>query len=250
MKRNLLSNRGFSTLELAIVVGLFAVLIVVILPALRPKPRRTSSKIQCINNLHQIGTGYRIWSGDNNDKCPQEFFTVSTNVGWGEFAKLTNAGTYCWSNYCLMENEFGRSPRVLNCPSDDRSPVTNFNSLKNQNMSYFFGAGANDNFPLSILGGDRNLALGSTPKNDYGFSPKDGKGNDVILGTNSPVCWSLKMHSAGYAVGEGNILLGDGSVQQCSSARFRSDYQAYAVDSGNFPAGYENQSNSFRLIFP
>src|SRR5690242_6752942 len=110
--------------------------------------------------------------------------------------------------------------------------------------------GASDDFPLSILGGDRNLSPGPEPKNNYGFSPADGSGNDVILQTNIPVCWSLKMHSQGNAIGAGNILLGDGSVQQCSSARFMSDYQATAVDAGNYPSGYVNKSNSFRLIFP
>jgi hypothetical protein len=50
------------------------------------------------------------------------------------------------------------------------------------------------------------LGPGTTPDPEYGFSPADGRGNDVVI--NGPVCWSLKMHSRGNPAGWGNILLG------------------------------------------
>lgn len=246
-----MKSRAFSVLELAIVMGLFAIIVLVILPMLaRPYSKHTPMRIQCVNNQKQIGMAYRIWAGDNGDKIPTEVSNVSSNGGWRDFVKFTNAGVYCWSNFVVMQNELGQSTRILVCPADERTPAQNFLQLKNDNLSYFMGVGANENFPQSILGGDRNLGPGTKPKNDFGYSPKNGKGNDVILQTNSPVCWSLKMHSAGNVAGTGNVLLGDGSVQQVSSARFMSDLQCNALDSGNFPSGYVNQSNAFRLVFP
>ena len=190
---------------------------------------------RCVNNQKQIGTGYRIWANDNGGKIPAEVAT--TNGGWDDFSKMTNLGPDRRSNYSLMQDELGQSPKILVCPVDDRKPANNFihSNFSNKNLSYFMNPGANENFPLSILGGDRNLAPGLKPQNDYGFSPQDGTGNDVILQTNSPVCWSLKMHSADNSVGAGNILMGDGSVQQCSSARFMSDYQCNAVELAIFP---------------
>jgi competence protein ComGC len=252
MKFQSLPTKAFSALELAIVIAMFALLMLVVLPMLPPRhrPKSTGQRIQCINNLKQIGVAYRIWEGDNGDKVPALVPNLSSNGGWADFVKLTNAGAYCWSNYSVMPNELGQSPRILACPADDRNYAIDFKHLKNTNISYFFGTGGNDNFPQSILGGDRNLGPGTTPKGDFGFSPEDGRGNDVILLTNSPVCWSRKTHSEGGTNGSGHVLLGDGSVQQVSSARFRSDLQPNAVDAGNFPSGYINQSNSFRLIFP
>jgi hypothetical protein len=243
--------QAFTITELAVILGIFALFVLVVAPLMGHGHCRCKAvRIQCVNNQKQIGIAYRIWSGDNGDRMPNQVTSSSTNSGWGDFVKFTNAGVYCWSNYAIIQNELGQSPKVLICPDDKRKPAKDFQHLKNENISYFFGAGANENFPMSIAGGDRNLSPGLKPKNDYGFSPGDNKGNDVILRTNSPVCWSLKMHSTGNGAGAGNVLLGDGSVQQVSSARFMSDLQYAALDAGNFPPGYVNQNNSYRLIFP
>jgi competence protein ComGC len=247
-------SRGFTATELIAIICVFALLMLALIPMLAPRHRvyAKASRIQCINNQKQIGTAYRIWSGDNNERYPSDVpNTQSTNGGWHDFTLLTNAGQYAWSNFTIMQNELGQSPKVLVCPSDERTAALTFSNFNNKNLSYFFAPGANENFPFSILGGDRNLAPGTTSKNDFGYSSKDGKGNDVILQTNSPVCWSIKIHSAGNSAGAGNILMGDGSVMQVSSARLRSEYLPNAAVSSNFPAGFDNsQSNSFRLIFP
>ncbi|MGZ5566759.1 MAG: type II secretion system protein, partial [Limisphaerales bacterium] len=205
------TTQAFTLIELLVVICILFVLAAMI-PCSFSSAKPRAQRIHCVNNQKQIGTAYRIWAGDNGDKLPAQVLNTTTNAGWAEFATMTNAGPYCWSNYCLMQNELGQSPKVLVCPSDTRSAANNFTKFSNKNISYFMNPGANENFPLSILGGDRNLAPGLKPENDFGFSPDDGSGNDVILQTNSPVCWSLKMHSAGNPVGAGNILVGDGSV--------------------------------------
>jgi hypothetical protein len=123
-----------------------------------------------------------------------------------------------------------------------------FTNLANTNISYFVGVNAADTSPQSILGGDRNLGPGTTPDTQYGFSPSDGRGNDVVI--NGAVCWSLKMHSHGNAAGAGNILLGDGSAQQATTAGFRQTWQPNASGNTNWAAGRVPSSSSFRLIFP
>jgi hypothetical protein len=250
MKSRIHSNRAFTAIELAVVLCILALLACLLLPIL-DRSRAMSSRISCVSHLKQIGTAYRIWAGDNGDRFPADVRNNSTNSGWHDFTLMTNAGPYCWSNYAIMQNELGQSPIILVCPGDVRKPAKDLNHLQNINLSYFFAPGANENFPLSILGGDRNLAPGKTPKNDFGFSPTNGRGNDVILQTNSPVCWSLNIHSKIGTAGEGNLLMADGSVQQTSSSSLRIDYIANAAVPSNFPSGFNNsQSNFFRLIFP
>src|SRR5882672_11239589 len=39
---------------------------------------RKAQHISCVNNLKQIGLGFRIWAGDNGGKFP---FQISTNAG-------------------------------------------------------------------------------------------------------------------------------------------------------------------------
>lgn len=260
---------AFTFTELLVVLAVIAILAAVVPIQSMQGAKRKAQRIQCVSNLKQIGCAYRIWGSE----MPFPPAGASTqNGGWKELLASPDQGINCWTNYAIMASEL-QTPRILVCPSDERTPATGFLSTNSSQaagntffksniyVSYFVGVTARDTLPESILGGDRNLSPGLTPRRDCGFSPSDGRGNDVTLQTNSdatPVCWSLLMHSKGNAAGAGNILLGDGSVQQCSSSRFRTDYQPFAADNlrqlppseENWPTGKVPKEPSFRLIFP
>ena len=236
---------AFTLVELIVVIVVIAVFVTAILMPTH-KFSNNAPRISCINNLKQIGTGYRIWANDNGCMYPSE--TAATNGGWNELLSRGNAGACCWTNFAIMSNEVGQSPRLLICPSDERRPATDFSEFTNNNsLSYFVGALVDDNYPQSILGGDRNLGPGTVPDREYGFSPSNGQGNDVVV--NGPVCWSLKMHSAGNSAGAGNILLGDGSVQQTTSGSLRMNWLPSALNDAQARAHASN-SVGIRLIFP
>jgi len=200
-----------------------------------------SMRVSCANNLKQIGTAYRISANDHGDRFPSE--VGATNGGWREQLSRGNAGAGCWKNYAFMSNELGQSTKVLVCRTDERMPAADFSQITNNlSLSYFVGAAVDDTYPQGILAGDRNLAPGTIPKKDYGYSPDNGQGNDVVI--KGPVCWSLKMHSDGNPAGAGNILLGDGSAQQVTSAGFRTNWFKRALQNG--PTSY----SGLRLIFP
>jgi competence protein ComGC len=238
------TEAAFTRRELVVVIVVLFVLGALFIPALQ-RPHRRSSRIGCVNNLKQIGLAYRIWSNDNGDHFPAN--APLTNGGWRELLSRANAGTYAWTNYATMSNEMGQAPMILACPADERKAASSFNNLANTNISYFVCVSANDTYPQSILGGDRNLGPGTTPDPEYGYSPADGKGNDVII--NGPVCWSLKMHSRGNAAGAGNILLGDGSAQQATSGNLSQNWVKPAFTNA---ATFSNATNppAMRLIFP
>ena len=89
-----------------------------------------------------------------------------------------------------------------------------------------------------------NGVIGLTPVLNAGGT---GKANDYVG-------WSAKIHSAGNTAGAGNIMLGDGSAQQCSSANFRQNYLHNAVDNGFFDslggAAATAANGDVHLIFP
>jgi hypothetical protein len=151
-------------------------------------------------------------------------------------------------NYLVMSNECGGSSRILICPADERKPAADFTRLANTNISYFIGIGANSSLPRAILGGDRNLDLGETPRDDYGCSSADGKGIDLTI--KGPVCWSLKMHSKGNSSGAGHILLGDGSAQQVTSANLNVTWLKSAMGAYTNTPGGQASAGGIRLIFP
>ncbi len=240
------SITAFTRLELLVVLAVIAVLVSMIVPSSRTSDRSRAKRIVCVNNLKQVGLAYRIWANDNGDRVPSK--VSQTNGGWHEVLSFQNSGAYAWTNYLIIGNDLGQSSRILICPSDEREPANDFTRLANTNISYFIGLGANDSHPEAILGGDRNLSLGVTPHDDYGLSPADGKGNDVTI--TGPVCWSLKMHSKGNSTGAGNIILGDGSVQQLTSSSLNLNWLKPEMDAHtNLPDGPVSP-NGIRLIFP
>jgi len=243
---------GFTRIDLIVVTAVtFGVVLLSLAFLTPPRVCCKAQRISCMNNLKQIGTAYRIWSNDNGDRFPA--LQSVTNGGWKEVLTKADQGMLCWTNYAIMANEMGQSPKVVLCPSDERKPADNFTNFGNTNLSYLVDVGSDDTWPQSLLGGDRNLGPGTKPDRQYGYSPESARGNDVAIQTNSqagPVCWSLKIHSAGNTAGAGNILRGDGSSQQVSSSSLRVVCQPYFESNPNWPAGYVPASPSIRVLFP
>jgi type II secretory pathway pseudopilin PulG len=239
---------AFTLIEMVLIIAIVMLLALLLLPLL-PRGTAKATGISCLNNLKEIGTAYRLWAGDNGDLVPPQ--QTIKDGGWADLLTNADQGAACWTNYALMANDMGQSPKVVICPADERTYAFSFtNDFDNTHLSYFVGVSANDSFPQSILGGDRNLGGGNKPDPDYGFSPASGKGNDVAVPIAASVSWSLKMHSASNFAGTGNILLGDGSGQQVSSASFTQDWLRNAAPTTNWPAGHVPASPSIRLVFP
>ena len=123
-----------------------------------------------------------------------------------------------WRHYRFISNELGSS-RILVCPSDkERRMAPDFSAFGPENLSYFLGLEGDETIPESILGGDRNLTT-----NGVDVGP-----GQLRLGTNINAGFSGKIHNQA-----GNLLLGDGSVQQVTSGRFQETVITAAVASTN-----------------
>jgi prepilin-type N-terminal cleavage/methylation domain-containing protein len=62
-------NRGFSLIELLVSIGIMGVLSSISLPVLA-QAKAKAHRISCVSNLRQIGTGFVLFGGENDDRLP------------------------------------------------------------------------------------------------------------------------------------------------------------------------------------
>jgi prepilin-type processing-associated H-X9-DG protein/prepilin-type N-terminal cleavage/methylation domain-containing protein len=88
--------RGFTLVELLVVVGIIAILIAVISVS-STSVLATARTSKCAGNLHAIGAAFLQFAADNNNCLPQRFYTTSNpEVGYSGLLLpyLGNNGAY------------------------------------------------------------------------------------------------------------------------------------------------------------
>lgn len=213
---------AFSLVEVLIVIGTIAVVAAMLVPRLtRTKTRVT--RFSCINNLKNVGLAFRTFAVDYNGSYP---WMVDKIVLFKDSHPLSNAvSSDLIRIFGSVSNELS-TPRIVMCPQDvRRPPATNTWDYLAANRavadlipSYFLGLNSTEEQPQAILSGDRNILV--PPALDWTRVTATTPGwrlHEAGSNALSALHWGREtIHKDA-----GNLLFGDGSVQQVSSRRLR-----------------------------
>jgi len=133
MSKHTLRRKGFTLVELLVVIGIIALLISILLPSLN-RARETANRVKCGSNMRQIGQAILLYANENKGNYPRTRYNSAVSTANGTW-DTTNSNTpvdpiTSAGSGGLKDNDVNRAifllirtqditPEVFICPSSN-----------------------------------------------------------------------------------------------------------------------------------
>jgi prepilin-type N-terminal cleavage/methylation domain-containing protein len=109
MRRNWSSEKGFTLLELLVVMAIVSILVALLLPAIS-QAKSKSQQTKCESNIHQIDLAIRMYADDNKDTLPL-LSPQSPEGVWQAFRPMVQS-------YLGIQSPAASKDQIFICPAD------------------------------------------------------------------------------------------------------------------------------------
>src|SRR5688572_24044433 len=115
------ARHAFTLVALLVVIGIIALLIGILLPALHRAPAQAQAT-QCLSNMKQMGTASMMFANEHKGYMVKAWFNDAPKhkgvqqTTWGYYDR---AGERTWEWSYILSTYLNKNQGVFRCPSDD-----------------------------------------------------------------------------------------------------------------------------------